>query len=805
MNRSVFYGLRAQIVRFKALCVFTLLIAFILQTVSFNLLVVRADNTAQTLPFNQNWGSTGLITANDNWSGVPGIIGYRGDDLTTATATDPQTILADGSSTPVNVIANQTNTNITNGGVAEFEITDPTIALQGSGTADAPHIVINLNSTGANGIGVSYKLRDIDGTSDNAVQPVALQYRVGSSGNYTNIAAAFVADATTGPSQATQVSNVNVVLPSACDNQSLVQLRIMTTNAAGSDEWVGVDDLNISVGGDIPLSGTGAANPNNVQPANNTLLTVTVTPATNPASTGINITGNLSTIGGSAPQTFFDNGTNGDVTAGDNIFSFLYTIPQNASGGQRTLPITITDAQSRTANTNISLTIVVQPNADVHLTMGNPSSATADTSNPLNYLMMKSQYALSYHRDRGTPNWVSWHLDTTWLGSAPRQDDYRADTTLPAGWYQVQGTDYSGSGFDRGHHCPSADRTASVADNSATFLMTNFMPQAPDNNQGPWEGLESYSRTLANSGNELYIIMGGSGIGGTGNNGGITNTIANGNVTVPALTWKVIIVLPSGDNDVSRVNNSTRTIAVIMPNKQGIRSDNWQKYLATVDQVEALTGYDFFSNVGSSIQSVIESKVDITNDTAPQASNTSANTTVNVSKQITLSATDFNINSQLSFSIVSPPSNGTLGSFGTVICNNGSCSVNVTYTPNLNFTGSDQFTFKANDTALDSNTATVNISIGGPTATSTVIQGRVVNWLNSGIPNAMIKLINPVTGEERIIISSPFGYYRFTDVTVGETYIVEVTHKRYIFTSQVVTINNDTNLNFVGNYFGNSF
>ena len=96
--------------------------------------------------------------------------------------------------------------------------------------------------------------------------------------------------------------------------------------------------------------------------------------------------------------------------------------------------------------------------------------------------------------------------------------------------------------------------------------MTNMMPQAPDNNQGPWEVLESYCRTLVSQGDELYIIAGGTGIGGTGSNGGTTTTIANGHVTVPAQTWKVIIVLPQGTDDVSRVTTATRTIAVIMPN-----------------------------------------------------------------------------------------------------------------------------------------------------------------------------------------------------------------------------------------------
>jgi endonuclease G len=235
-----------------------------------------------------------------------------------------------------------------------------------------------------------------------------------------------------------------------------------------------------------------------------------------------------------------------------------------------------------------------------HLTMGNPSNATVSVSQPNNYLMEKPQYSMSYSRDNGGPNWVSWHLDNSWLGSTPRQDDFRADTTLPAGWYRVQATDFSGSGFDRGHMCPSADRTITVTANSATFLMSNMIPQLPANNQGVWANLESYSRTLVSQGNELYIISGGQ---------GLQHFIANGHVAVPAQTWKVIIVLPVGSNDVSRVTTSTRTIAVVIPNSGTVVSD-WRTYRVSVDQVEAITGFDFFSNVSVGVQSVIEGRVD---------------------------------------------------------------------------------------------------------------------------------------------------------------------------------------------------
>jgi endonuclease G len=238
--------------------------------------------------------------------------------------------------------------------------------------------------------------------------------------------------------------------------------------------------------------------------------------------------------------------------------------------------------------------------SNVNLTMGNPSGATPDVNQPHNYLMEKLNYVLAYDRDRGEPIWTSWHLSAADLGSAPRQNDFRADTTLPAGWYQVQSTDYTNSGYTRGHMTPSADRTATIADNSAVFLMTNMIPQTSANNGGPWNDLEIYSRSLATAGAELYIISGGSGNLGT---------FANGHVVIPNQTWKVIIVIPSGDNDVSRVNTATRTIAVIMPNTTTVNAD-WRSYRVSVDQVEALTGFDFFSNVPVPIQNVIEASVD---------------------------------------------------------------------------------------------------------------------------------------------------------------------------------------------------
>ncbi|SFH40517.1 DNA/RNA non-specific endonuclease [Pontibacter chinhatensis] len=243
-----------------------------------------------------------------------------------------------------------------------------------------------------------------------------------------------------------------------------------------------------------------------------------------------------------------------------------------------------------------------------HVALGNPSGATAEISDYNNFLMVKPQYVLSYSRDRGTPNWVSWHLSRDWTGSAPRQDDFRADMTLPAGWFRVGASAYTGSGFDRGHNIPSADRTRTVEDNSATFLMTNMIPQAPNHNRNTWANLEDYTRDLIDAGMEAYVIMGSYGIGGVGSSGA-ANTIDNGRVTVPKSIWKVIVVLPEGNDDISRINANTRVIAVDIPNVNTVNSD-WGTYRTTVDAIEQATGHDLLSALPDQIENIIEARTD---------------------------------------------------------------------------------------------------------------------------------------------------------------------------------------------------
>lgn len=261
-----------------------------------------------------------------------------------------------------------------------------------------------------------------------------------------------------------------------------------------------------------------------------------------------------------------------------------------------------------------------KPSTSVNLLLGNPSSAMASVATPDNYLLVKPQYTLSYNNSKGTANWVAWQLNKSWLGNADRQNNFRPDDTLPTNFLRVTPTMYSGSGYDKGHVTPSADRTRSVEDNSATFLMSNMMPQTPDNNRNTWGNLEDYCRELVSLGKELYIVAGPFGSQGEP---------LKGKVTVPKSTWKIVVVLDSPGSGLDGITASTRIIAVNVPNEQEINND-WRSYKVSVDQLENLTGYDFLSNVSPNIQESIESKIDdvVVSSPRPRVINTPINTFV---------------------------------------------------------------------------------------------------------------------------------------------------------------------------------
>ena len=235
--------------------------------------------------------------------------------------------------------------------------------------------------------------------------------------------------------------------------------------------------------------------------------------------------------------------------------------------------------------------------------LGNPTDAKADSSNHEHYLIQRSVFAADYDDRTGEPNWVSWDLTVDDMGLAKRTPTFHPDNELPVSFHRITSSEYKQSGFDRGHMCPSADRTANAQDNDQVFTMANIIPQTKDNNEGIWEHLEAYCRNLARQGNELLIICGPAGFNG--------NHIPNGPVLIPSHTWKIIVVAPDGSGSVlKRIKPTTRVIAVDIPNTDGIRSDSWTKYVVSVNQIEALTGYHFFSALAPDVATALRKKVD---------------------------------------------------------------------------------------------------------------------------------------------------------------------------------------------------
>lgn len=233
-----------------------------------------------------------------------------------------------------------------------------------------------------------------------------------------------------------------------------------------------------------------------------------------------------------------------------------------------------------------------------HLLLGAPTKAD---QSPDNYLLQRNEYSMSYNRSKGGPNWVSWHTDASDLGDLER-GKFAPDPELPASW-QIRPNDYKGSGYDRGHLCPSGDRTASRDANNATFYMSNMLPQTAALNQHPWADLENYLREQIRSGNEIYQVAGGA---------GVAKTIAGGKVTVPQVCWKVAVIMPEGAGDLKRINAGTRVLAVVMPNVEDERLANgdWRAYLVTPAKIQDTIKVDLFSALPAALQKQLEAKTD---------------------------------------------------------------------------------------------------------------------------------------------------------------------------------------------------
>lgn len=226
------------------------------------------------------------------------------------------------------------------------------IGMLASGSQPAGALVVAINTTGKTGINVSWVCHTIlqQTSRDNSV---ALQYRVGTSGNFTDVGTTSTYTSA-GKTAIDTSSTFAETLPVAAENQSVVQVRWIyweSAGSAGSRDRIAMDNISITgaSSGQTNPTAVAAVSPTTAAPSESVLFTVTVTPGSNPTSNGVSVTGNLTAIGGSASQSF--------AAGANNTFTYSSTLPANLSYGLKSLSFTVTDAQNRTASATGSLTV----------------------------------------------------------------------------------------------------------------------------------------------------------------------------------------------------------------------------------------------------------------------------------------------------------------------------------------------------------------------------------------------------------------------------------------------------------------
>lgn len=210
-------------------------------------------------------------------------------------------------------------------------------------------------------------------------------------------------------------------------------------------------------------------------------------------------------------------------------------------------------------------------------------------------ILKRTGYVVSYNKTTLLPNWVAWHLTAERTeGSAKRSGvDFAEDTEVPEP--RATDWDYYNSGYDRGHMCPAADNKWSKKAMEESFLFTNMCPQNGNLNRGDWNEMEMACRKWAKKYGDLYIVCGPILYKGK------HKTIGKNKVVVPEAFFKVVL----------RTGDDPQAIGFIYKNTSGNRPKD--SYVNTVDEVERITGIDFFPSLPDDVEKNVEATADIAN------------------------------------------------------------------------------------------------------------------------------------------------------------------------------------------------
>lgn len=202
-------------------------------------------------------------------------------------------------------------------------------------------------------------------------------------------------------------------------------------------------------------------------------------------------------------------------------------------------------------------------------------------------LLHRKAYFVSYNKDTRCPNWVAWRLILSHIdGNYPRDKKYYEDVDVPAP--RATDNDYKGSGWTHGHMCPAADnKWNSIAMMESNYL-TNICPQHGNLNSGLWNRIELDCREWTKKYGDIYIVCGPIFL----NKEHVT--IGDNRVVVPEAFFKVIL----------RLEPAPKAIGFIIRNNDGKKRRD--QFLNTVDEVERITGIDFFPALPDSIENKVE-------------------------------------------------------------------------------------------------------------------------------------------------------------------------------------------------------
>lgn len=197
-------------------------------------------------------------------------------------------------------------------------------------------------------------------------------------------------------------------------------------------------------------------------------------------------------------------------------------------------------------------------------------------------------FTLSFNKDNRTPNYVAWELLGTEVSTeVSRTDNFWQDPDIEG---CTKHSDYTRSGYDRGHMCPAADQKWSIEAMNDCFVMANMCPQLHDLNAGAWEKLEEKERLWAKRDSAVMIIA------GPIYTEDDDKYIESSKVRVPGAFFKILI---------APYLNEPRGIAFVYPHMNC--PGNMQDYATTIDEVEKITGFDFFPTLPDEIEDMVES------------------------------------------------------------------------------------------------------------------------------------------------------------------------------------------------------